>query len=62
MTANAMSEDRAACIEAGMEGYVSKPIRPAELVAELEATPASTSVASAAVSPLVAGQPGAADG
>ena len=40
MTANAMSEDRAACIEAGMEGYVSKAIRPAELVAELEATPA----------------------
>ena len=61
MTANAMSEDRAACIAAGMEGYVSKPIRPAELVAELEATPALASAATAA-SPLVAGQPGAADG
>ena len=31
-----------------MEGYVSKPIRPAELVAELEATPALASAATAA--------------
>ena len=39
MTANAMSEDRAACIAAGMDGYVAKPIRVPELIAELEATP-----------------------
>ena len=49
MTANAMSEDRAACIEAGMEGYVAKPIRPAELVAELESTPARPAVPIASV-------------
>ena len=40
MTGNAMSEDRAACFAAGMDGYIAKPIRPAELLAELEATPA----------------------
>ena len=61
MTGNAMSEDRAACLAAGMEGYISKPIRPAELVAELEATPALLSAATAA-GPLGAGQSGAADG
>ncbi len=40
MTANAMAEDRQACLEAGMDDYVSKPIRPGALVAALEATPA----------------------
>ncbi len=49
MTANAMTEDRAACIEAGMEGYIAKPIRPAELVAELESTPARPAGAVATV-------------
>jgi CheY-like chemotaxis protein len=33
MTANAMQEDRDACIAAGMNDYVAKPIRP-ELLAE----------------------------
>ena len=32
MTANAMDGDRARCIEAGMKGYISKPIRVHELV------------------------------
>ena len=42
MTANAMAEDRAACLEAGMDDYVAKPIRVEELVAALErATPAT---------------------
>ncbi len=36
MTAYAMQEDRARCLEAGMDDYISKPIRPADLFAALE--------------------------
>jgi len=33
LTANAMTGDRAMCLGAGMDGYVSKPLRTAELFA-----------------------------
>jgi CheY-like chemotaxis protein/HPt (histidine-containing phosphotransfer) domain-containing protein len=38
MTANAMQGDRELCVAAGMDDYVSKPIRVEELVAALERT------------------------
>ena len=35
MTANAMKEDRARCLDVGMDDYISKPVRKEELAAKL---------------------------
>jgi signal transduction histidine kinase/CheY-like chemotaxis protein len=36
MTAHAMNGDRERCLQAGMTGYISKPVQPAHLVATIE--------------------------
>jgi len=36
MTAHAMIGDRERCLQAGMNGYISKPVQPAHLIATIE--------------------------
>jgi HPt (histidine-containing phosphotransfer) domain-containing protein len=44
LTARAMAGDREQCFEAGMDAYVSKPLRPEELYAAIESVLSSQSV------------------
>jgi two-component system sensor histidine kinase/response regulator len=44
MTAHAMKEDRQRCFDAGMDGYISKPINPHEIFEAIERIEVSVNI------------------
>jgi CheY-like chemotaxis protein/HPt (histidine-containing phosphotransfer) domain-containing protein len=61
MTAHAMKGDRERCLGAGMDGYVAKPVRAEDLLAEIErhtAPQAESPAEPAAPAPVAAPAPG----
>jgi two-component system, sensor histidine kinase and response regulator len=57
MTANAMSGDRERCIAAGMDGYVSKPVKPEALYKEINQILEAAGISGAAQRTLAAKPP-----
>ena len=55
MTAHALKSDRERCLEAGMDGYISKPVRAADLLLEVERHVPDCVASAAQLLTLVAG-------
>jgi len=60
MTAHALAEDRERCLQAGMDGYISKPIASQQLFEAIEAAGRDTRVTAAAVEAAASRTPGVA--